>query len=556
MNIAGHVFVTRGDLTKINCDAWLLPTDYWLDVVDHWLADPKVAEVVGRACNGYPRGFAQIGGNVLRVVDSADAWDAPVPYLVDVAPRWLDEDENWYIRGISSFFDGVAADRDVGLLFRPLGQVHGVEETERSFRSGRERPLVALPVVGTGAGGAGKLRGHVIKDLLSLLYQCASKTGLDIVLVTRDEASFAAAQKERKAIPDGSVAAFSGMLADPDEYGVGEGIIIDHAKRLARQALEGNLVLFIGSGVSVAAGLPNWERLLDQLHAATAGKGEPIDLESLRKLPLPDQAQIIKRYLPTEFDQIITQRVQTDHYSLAHSLLACLPVREVVTTNYDNLFECASENAGRAVAVLPGSSVSAESRWLLKLHGSVGDDPSDVKPGFILTRDDYLGYSDRWSALSGLVHAMLMTRHMLFVGFSLRDDNFIRIAYDVRKIVRHEHETSPSRQFGSALFLNRDLLMEALWGDDVNCIAMADKADTKTSARRLEIFLDFVCLEATQSYAYLLDDRYSGILSPEEQLARDCLRKLVAVQRPKTPVWDQVDQLLSRFGNPGSQPKT
>lgn len=36
-------------------------------------------------------------------------------------------------------------------------------------------------------------------------------------------------------------------------------------------------------------------------------------------------------------------------------------------------------------------------------------------------------YSTNRSALSGIVQSLLITRHMLFVGFSLKDDNFHRI---------------------------------------------------------------------------------------------------------------------------------
>ena len=51
----------------------------------------------------------------------------------------------------------------------------------------------------------------------------------------------------------------------------------------------------------------------------------------------------------------------------------------------------------------------------------------------VFPHDDYLDYSAGRRALAGIVQSMLITRHMLFVGFSLRDDNFHQIAYDVRK---------------------------------------------------------------------------------------------------------------------------
>ena len=66
---------------------------------------------------------------------------------------------------------------------------------------------------------------------------------------------------------------------------------------------------------------------------------------------------------------------------------------------------------------------------------------------FVLTRGDYLRYADRRAALAGIVQALLITREMLFVGFSLKDENFFRIADDVRKAVGGDG--SSARKFGT-----------------------------------------------------------------------------------------------------------
>ena len=52
-----------------------------------------------------------------------------------------------------------------------------------------------------------------------------------------------------------------------------------------------------------------------------------------------------------------------------------------------------------------------------------------------MTRSDYLRYDDRRAALKGIVQALLITRHMLFIAFSMTDDNFHRIIEEVRKAV-------------------------------------------------------------------------------------------------------------------------
>ena len=99
-------------------------------------------------------------------------------------------------------------------------------------------------------------------------------------------------------------------------------------------------------------------------------------------------------------------------------MLATLPVNQVVTTNYDTLFEDASSGMKeRGIAILPWKPANKE-RWLLKMHGDVNH-PKDI----VLVRSDYMRYDERRSALRGIVQAMLITGHMLFVGFSLTDDN-------------------------------------------------------------------------------------------------------------------------------------
>jgi len=38
MDGPGHLFITRGDLTALACDAWLVPTDASLAIEHHWVA--------------------------------------------------------------------------------------------------------------------------------------------------------------------------------------------------------------------------------------------------------------------------------------------------------------------------------------------------------------------------------------------------------------------------------------------------------------------------------------------------------------------------------------
>src|SRR5207248_481290 len=121
-------------------------------------------------------------------------------------------------------------------------------------------------------------------------------------------------------------------------------------------------------------------------------------------------------------------------------------------------------------------------------------------------------------------------RHMLFVGFSLSDDNFHRIADDVRRVMRSLERPGPGdssigRRFGTAVVLRRRRLVEELWGDDLRWVGMG-RAGGAIAARRLEIFLDYL-LARTRDTAHLLDGRYERLLDGGERELRAALTDFV-----------------------------
>ena len=212
----------------------------------------------------------------------------------------------------------------------------------------------------------------------------------------------------------------------------------------------------------------------------------------------------------------ISGLVNRTRVSLTHQLLASLPVTEAATTNYDVLFEKAWDDAGRRHAVLPRQSVRDAPRWLLKLHGSI-DDPDRI----VLSRDDYLRFEGEGVALAGVVQAMLLTRHMLFVGYSLSDDNFHRLVHQVRRAVGGAADR-PGGQLGTALTPTSPHLAQDVWGDDVRFVSTASHSEA--DIRRLAILLDYLGLEAADPAAHVLDASYRHLFSPDELALRDRLR--------------------------------
>ena len=56
--------------------------------------------------------------------------------------------------------------------------------------TGRMKPLVGMPLVGVGLGGAEYVKGDVVRALIEVLHQAVESRDIDIALVVRGEPAF------------------------------------------------------------------------------------------------------------------------------------------------------------------------------------------------------------------------------------------------------------------------------------------------------------------------------------------------------------------------------
>jgi hypothetical protein len=475
--VTGHVFVVGADLTRLSCDDVLVPTDRSLRVGPSWVPLlPADALSCSDDDGATVAGAWEPGSRVLEVPGCGDrrAW------LVDTVEH---EDAADGGRGLSWLLEG-AQEALAAVARRPVDRpAHG-----------RARRLVGLPALGTGWGGAAGRRGALLQQLLPVLREAAAEHGYDVALVLRRPSDLAAAQRVRRAEGGGWDLPAS---------------LREVAEDLGARARAGELAVFLGAGVSAAAGLPTWEALLDEL-AERAGLGEELTA-GLTGLPPQDAAALLARELGRgELTAYVQQRFGPGPYALAHALIAGLPVREFVTTNYDPLVELAAADVGRPLRVLPFEEAAPGEPWLLKLHGDAAH-PDSV----VLTREQYLEFGDHRTALAGVLQTLLLTRHVLFVGTSMLDDDLIRIAHQVRSVLA---APGAGRRNGTVLALQEDAVRARLWERDVDTVAMAGaEAPGPEAARRLEVLLDLLGCLSSRPTGYLLDPAYRGMLDAEER---------------------------------------
>jgi hypothetical protein len=493
MTGGGHVFVVQGDLTKLECDAVLVPTDVTGHVEGYWGSwaegpiperDPEAKRVTASR---------EIGGQIVR--------------FVDVGATMATADVQWLREGLNDALAATARD-----LAEP-----GFEP-----RHGRARPLLAMPVLGVGKGGFDSVRGEALTTLLEESLRAAAH-GFDIAIACLRRSDYAALQSRR---PYDWSDLPTDQAAEAD--GLGE-----------RGVRRGSVALFLGAGVSKAAGLPDWAQLLADV-AGDAGEDLP-DRGAVDDLTRV--ASKIRRALgQAEFEGLLRQHLTADKYAVAHALVASMRIEEVVTTNVDNLYEQACETAfgPGELCVLPWNRMPRRTPWLLKLHGDL------IAGSLVFTREDYDHFREDHGVLGAVVQSLLMTRNLVFVGYSMRDRDFLALARQVAEALARAGVED--RRIGTVLSLRPpdDHSQVATVGEvKVIVVGGANAGPVAEGARRLEIFLDRMAWSAAKAEtSWVLDDHYRSLLSDQDRRVVESLRALSL----EGPTWSPLREALARYG--------
>jgi len=206
-----------------------------------------------------------------------------------------------------------------------------------------------------------------------------------------------------------------------------------------RQALrDEDTIIFIGSGISCWSGLPSWSGLLSNLSDFLEKAGR--------------QANVVRRELKQDlllaasygFDQLTAQEIgdfmrrecqfgtATPHE--IHRRIVTLGPRCFITTNYDQLIEESLRKWRKDIPVRVVNNrqpfetadiiQARKLDFIFKPHGDIADIES-----IVLTREQYrrLLEGGEWKHALESLKTLLMTRRVLYIGFGLRDPDFVLI---------------------------------------------------------------------------------------------------------------------------------
>jgi L-asparaginase/Glu-tRNA(Gln) amidotransferase subunit D len=224
------------------------------------------------------------------------------------------------------------------------------------------------------------------------------------------------------------------------------------------------VLLFVGSGLSIGAGLPNWQALLLKLAAiydAKASKSNRSLTADVRSMlstsgtarKYKEAGSLIERAFIEENDKsmmrvALASILSGARPSKAHEAIARMRWSKIITTNYDTLLEDAAGAAlsndqvsdhRKVIVTSPfregttfnESQIQGGARYVVKIHGDIRDPESPI----VLSAESYDAlysgkYKDKYvSVMSNL----LSSSFVLFLGYSHDDEDVQRLFDEVTK---------------------------------------------------------------------------------------------------------------------------
>jgi hypothetical protein len=213
------------------------------------------------------------------------------------------------------------------------------------------------------------------------------------------------------------------------EIDPGTSDLIELRERLS----QGEVCAFVGAGMSVAAGLPDWYEIISELAAIINYQNLPSRRHANGDhLIDAAQAYVNQRGM---FNLLAHLKVHLDTYdkqpSAAHRALARLPLSLVFTANCDDLLERAFRDIGKRVVPIvrdvhiPFMRSDANSVNVIKLYGDLNQ-PETI----VLARRQHDIYVSERPKMIQLLQSELARRHTLYIGWDGSDPYYKAILND------------------------------------------------------------------------------------------------------------------------------
>lgn len=195
-----------------------------------------------------------------------------------------------------------------------------------------------------------------------------------------------------------------------------------------RKALDENyLSIFAGAGISADSGLPQWSDLMKDIAGELNEEYKGDNLVLAQKFYL----KCGKKCYYEKLNDFIPSDKEPNGL---HKKIVKLNLKNLITTNWDNLFEKAINDEGCFYKIIKEDkdigSPTGFSR-LIKMHGDL------ESKNIVFKEEDYLKYSDNFPLIENYIKSVFSTDTVVLMGYSLSD-------YNVKQIISWVNSKSDS----------------------------------------------------------------------------------------------------------------
>ncbi|WP_201536176.1 SIR2 family NAD-dependent protein deacylase [Psychrobacter immobilis] len=198
---------------------------------------------------------------------------------------------------------------------------------------------------------------------------------------------------------------------------------------------QGNVILFVGAGVSMNLGLPSWKSLIDKI-SEDLGYDPEIYQTFGESLSLAEY-YILQKGNIGQLRSWMDRKWHADHIDISkskiHEYIAKAKFPIIYTTNYDRWIEYALDHHSmpytKISSVSDMTKIRNGSTQVIKFHGDFDDDES-----IVLGETSYFERLEFESPLDIKLRADILGKSVLFIGYSLNDINLRFLFYKLSKL--------------------------------------------------------------------------------------------------------------------------
>ncbi len=266
---------------------------------------------------------------------------------------------------------------------------------------------------------------------------------------------------------------------------------------------ENYLSIFAGAGISAESKLPKWGDLIHEIQKRLYGDTK--ENEDYLVLAEKFYNQFGESFYYQTLKSLIPDNAKPNDLHLG---IVKLNIKNLITTNWDNLFEQAINEEGRFFNIIKSDKDIGSSTGFakfIKMHGSLDEN------NIVFKEQDYLEYSKHFPLIENYIKGVFSTDTVILLGYSLSDQNVKQI---ISWVNSHSKSVKPIYFIKTAKEFDR-IEFEFYKNKNIHILYTQELFEKKGHYEELISFLKEIKAKPKD-----ISENYSGIMSSTKQIRR------------------------------------